>query len=309
MKCPQCQHMNLEANKFCSNCGGPLESGRDYLAGQGQKSNQEINSLIKETLNKIQKEIQIIQTGALEQFQEKAVHWAKNQMYILGIALLILTTALGIFGYRELAHLKKITDTEINKISEMSEDLQKYQNFLKDNQKEALQIVQKIQNESESLNDEINRQKEGFDEIKSQIEELGIKELQDDIKKFKNLRDTFQKKFKEFEHLESERIEQFQKLKNSYFNLTIHFDGDKDEYKEKFSRVIEKLNAKGFYVRSFVSGISVNKREVIYYNSIAKGQAEQIAQVIHEEYPDITERSLDRIERDSREILIKLKPL
>ena len=214
------------------------------------------------------------------------MRWAKTQLFFLSVAGTILIAALGVLGYRGFSEIEEAVTT--------SQD-----------------YVEQIEKESERLGKELDDEFRRLNQIRNEIKTIDLAGIRDELAEFRQLRVEFRKSINEARDIATQaRVNraEIQKLHHSFFNIFIHFDGNRDRDEGKLTFALNQLNENGFVVSGAnIARIDVNRTEVIYYDRIAKPQADLVAKSLEQEFPGIEARPLERAEQNPRQILIKLK--
>jgi hypothetical protein len=117
MECLKCKTSNPETNRFCSQCGTPLDPRictlNDYICQQ-----------VESTLKTQAKERNLIEIEIAEAISTKFVKWAKIFAYIVGIPLGLLSLMLIIFGIKSIYDIT-FASSMVEKASQIYKDAEK----------------------------------------------------------------------------------------------------------------------------------------------------------------------------------------
>ena len=99
--CRQCQHKNPDSHTYCGKCGALLRGERRQNTVLVANTKDGFNQLAESTIQAVKKEAQFIEINTLDEIHDKAIKWAKVQLFFLGSAVSILLMALFIWGYKQ----------------------------------------------------------------------------------------------------------------------------------------------------------------------------------------------------------------
>jgi seryl-tRNA synthetase len=311
MQCNQCQQENPEGNTFCGHCGARLSA----------------SNIVAETVKEIQKEAHLVEVQTVEAIQEKAISWAKVQIFFLGAAVAILQASLIIWGIMGFNDARKEIDKKMQEFVKNSEDsIKKVNKYSED----AIKSAQELKQRSDDLSTNIKQEHHNLEILHAEIKQTEdivirgeIKNLENDLKRSiaeaREIRTKFGKEFKEsITEAKSAKTQaennrrSIEKVQNSLFDIFIHFDGNMEHKNKIISEIIVNLNGEGFPIsRKNIAQVGVNTTEILYYSETAKAKALFLAKLLQETYPDIypdiPTRSPTNDAQNPKEILIKLR--
>lgn len=299
--CLQCQHENPEGNSFCGKCGALLRGERRQNSVIKTNAKDDFSQLAESTLQAVKKEAQFIAISTLDEIHDKAIKWAKVQLFFLGSAVSILLMALFVWGYKQFSDFEQLILDSQNEITVLSTQLT-------ENAAQVNQDSQRLSAQAGMLEKDIQQKLEHINALGQEINKIDTN-IQNEIM---NLRSDLLKSIHEARSLQeqakSDRFE-IQKIQNSFYDVFFQIDDD-PEFDDASQAVLFALLAQnGFLIkdRNVVSHVSVNRSEVIYYNAEAKDKAQLLVDLLRKTFPAISLRYMDRKERDAREILVKLR--
>jgi len=299
--CPKCQQDNPESNTFCGKCGALLLGERRRNIMPVADAAGEIHQLAETTLQSVKKEAHFIEISTLDEIHDKAIKWAKVQLFFLGSAVSILLMALFIWGYKQFSDFERLILDSQNEITALSGQLNENATQVSQDStrvsEQADTFGQTIQQEFQRLKQLSQRINEIDNTIHTEIQKLRS-ELLASLHEARNLQ----------EQAKSDRYE-IEKIQNSFYEIFFQIDGDHPLDDTRQTALFALLTQNGFLVkdRNIVSRVSVDRPEVIYYNAEAGEKARLLTNLLRKNFPGMTLRHLDHKDRDAREILIKLR--
>lgn len=287
MRCHKCGSEQDRSHFYCDNCGYDLHKSSYESNLQGISSEQQI----EQTIKSIEKRAHIVELETLEKIQERATKWAKINLFFLGLASSLLILAISVFGYKQITDLEKYSLESTDKIK-----------FL----------VSQAEEKTKAANAQVKNSLIRAKELNSQLETINIQAIRIKLDKLDNLKSQFNDSLLNAERIREQvtaERQNVQKLEHSFYSISMHYDGNREQLAEHLNKIIQELNNDGFQLSSpNLIEIGVNKTEVLYYNRIAQKQAELIADIVKESLalPQMTSRIISMPERNPREILIKI---
>lgn len=299
MRCPNCQAEQDSNHFYCNCCGCALHQANHNQALP------EINfeTVVEQSIDSLKKQAHTVELEALEQIQDRATKWAKANLFILGLAASFLLLALAIFGYKEITDLKTLVASETEKVELLVAD--------KSQQVELL--VARTAQATELATREATLSLQKAQQIKQEIEQINIASIQKQLNKLKELENQLASAISKSAGIRSQLTaerENVQKLQHSFFSISLHLDAGSDERKSGLSQLLNALGDEGFQLnQANIVEIGVNQTEVLYYNMIAREQAQIIASIAQESLAlkRVNTRLISMLERNPREILVKVK--
>lgn len=291
MRCPSCQSEQDQRHFYCDSCGHDLH--------HPERNNQhealpEINftGLVDQTVDEIRKQAHTVELETLEKIQERAARWAKTNLFFLGLASSVLVLAFSFFGYRKITDLEKL-------VAESSQNVAK--------------LVAETAQTTEKAKLEATASLQKAVQLKKEIEQINLKSIQTQLGRLKNLEAQLDRSVAKADKIRKQVMmerQNVQKLQHSFFSISLHLDGSREQLSTQWNSLVQALNDRGFQLnRANIVELGVNRTEVLYYNSIAEGQAEQIATIVQRNLslPRVQSRMIPMLERKPREILVKIK--
>jgi hypothetical protein len=314
MQCNQCQQENPEGNTFCGHCGARLSANNAVSDNPESKLGIDTKGIVEETVKEIQKEAHFVQVQTVEAIQEKAINWAKVQIFILGGAIAILQASLIIWGVTALSDVHKEIDKKKEEFVKSRDDaIEKVDR----SSKEAITSAEVAKQSSDNLNTKINQERDRLVIIQEEIKKTEENIIKGEIN---NLKNELKKAIAEARGniAESKNIktqaeknrQAIEKIQNSFFEIFVHFEGNIEQKSKIIPDIIAKLNSEGFLVSGRnIAQVGVNITEILYYDQNAEAKVLFLKQLLKEwyEYTDIQTRLIPKDERNPKEILIKLR--
>jgi len=301
MICSQCQQDNPESNAFCGKCGALLQGERRHNTMPVADTAGEIHQLAETALQSVRKEAHFIEISTLDEIHDKAIKWAKVQLFFLGSAVSILLVALFIWGYKQFSDFERLildSQNEITALSgQLSENAAQVSLDSARVSEQAETFGQTTQQEFERLRQLSQKINEIDNTIHTEIQKLRS-ELLVSIHEARNLQ----------EQAKSDRHE-IQKIQNSFYEIFFQIDGGHPLDEARQTALFALLTQNGFLIkdRNVVSHVSVDRSEVIYYNAETGEKAQLLTNLLRKSFPGMTLRHLGSKDRDAREILVKLR--
>lgn len=301
MICPQCQQSNPETNTFCGKCGALLLGERRRNVIPITDTAGEMHQLAETTLQSVKKEAHYIEISTLDEIHEKAIKWAKVQLFFLGSAVSILLMALFIWGYKQFSDFERLILDSQNEITALSGQLS-------ENATQVSQDSTRVSEQADTFGQTIQQEFERLKQLSQQINEID-NTIHTEIKKLRSeLLTSLQEARNLQEQAKSDRYA-IEKIQNSFYEIFFQIDGDHPLDDARQAALFALLTQNGFLVkdRNIVSHVSVDRLEVIYYNAEAGERAQLLTNLLRKIFPGMTLRHLDHKDRDAREILVKLR--
>jgi membrane-associated HD superfamily phosphohydrolase len=292
MRCPNCNSDQDETHFYCNNCGHDLHHAENH--DQPYEIMPKIDSfgLVEETVDDLKKQAHTVELETLENIQDRAAKWAKTNLYFLGLASAVLLLALSFFGY------KKITDLE---------------NLIVESENKVEKLVAEATQTTEKANLEATASLEKALKLRTDIEQVDLSSIQAKLDKLSRLEAQLDKSNQKSANISEQLLkerENVEKLQRSFYTISVQLDGSQEQSKQNWNRLMQALDEKGFQLnRANIVELGVNRTEVLYYNNIAQQQAELIASLVQDSLslPGVSSRLISMLERNPREILIKIK--
>lgn len=298
MRCPNCQSEQNQTHFFCSSCGHDLHhSAAHQLKTPAETDFKEV---IAQRVADFKREAGIIETETFGNVQKRIANWVK-----LTFGLFILSFSLmGYFGYGKLTDLQAVVADKMFLVEELATEMEGAKEQIKELVIDTKKATEQAQQETKTSLEQAHLLKVKIDSYDFEsIQEQFNNMTQLEKKLAGALTDTNNALIK----LTKER-ENVQILNHSFFSISLHVDGNKDLLADS---LIPSLSNEGFQIsEANLVVIGVNKTEILYYNEIARNQAEMIAAIVQESFAlkhPITYRSIPMLDRNPREILIKIK--
>lgn len=301
MICPQCQQSNPETNTFCGKCGALLLGERRRNTMPVADTVGEMHQLAETTLQSVKKEAHFIEISTLDEIHDKAIKWAKVQLFFLGSAVSILLMALFIWGYKQFSDFERLILDSQNEITALSEQLSE----------SATRVGQdstRVSEQANTFGQTIQQEFERIKQLSQQISEID-NTIHTEIKKLRSeLLTSLHEARNLQEQAKSDRYA-IEKIQNSFYEIFFQIDGGHPLDDARQAALFTLLAQNGFLVkdRNIVSHVSVDRPEVIYYNVEAREKAQLLTNLLRKNFPGMTLRHLDHKDRDAREILVKLR--
>ena len=299
--CSKCQQDNPDNNMFCGKCGTLLRGERRHNSNLDASTKDELHQLAENTIQEVKKEVHFIESNALEEIHDKAIKWAKVQLFFLGTAVTILLMALFVWGYKQFNDFEQLildSQQEITTLNlKLTEDAANVS-------QDSVRVGKQAKDFEQAINQEFNR----LNQLRQEINTIDLNQIRKEIQ---TIQAELLKSIGEAKNLQqqakSDRFE-IQKIQNSFYEIFFQIDDNNPLDDASQKTLFTLLNKNGFLIkdRNIVTHISVNRSEVIYYNLAAKEKAELLVTLLQKDFPTIILRHLDRKERDAREILVKL---
>jgi len=300
--CSQCQHENLGSNAFCGKCGALLRGERrQNSAVAPSNAKDDFQQLAASTILAVKKEAQFIEISTLDEIHDKAIKWAKVQLFFLGSAVSILLMALFVWGYKQFSDFEQL-------ILDSQKEIAVLNTQLTENAAQVGQDSQRVSEQAGMLEQDMQQEFEHLKQLGQEINAID-KKIHNEIS---NLRSELLESIHEAKSLQeqakSDRFE-IQKIQNSFYDVFFQIDDEHPLDEASQAVLFAQLTQNGFLIkdRNIVSHVRVNRSEVIYYNHEAKEKAQLLVDLLQKTIPAVTLRYLDRKERDARDILVKLR--
>lgn len=283
MKCNHCQHSNSEGSHYCSQCGYKLGSISEGLLISQELVDDKCSEMIEKVAMAIKKEVHDVEISAFERIQNKAINWAKLQLYAVGFAMAFVVGVLSYMGYDSYSDFSDILVAEANKVENQANKLvEKSKLTLDDLKKEQARLVD-LKNELKNI--EISEIKKKLDQLNSSIAE--VKRMREEAR---------------------EALDNIEKVKNTRFKISVHYmDNNRERRRDKIAQLKKRLSDEGYIVRDVdVANVSSNKQEIMYFHSTASENATQLQKLLSSLFPNLRTNKQTEINRDAEEIIIKL---
>jgi len=249
---------------------------------------------VENIITAIKKQAHTVELETLEKIQDRATKWAKTNLFFIGLASSVLVLSFSILGY------KTFTDLEQH-AAESTKQIEVASNQVEDKTKAAILKADSSLKKIEGLDEQIKHINIQSNQIQKELD--NVKELKDQMGKKIGMAEKILKQ------VTAER-QSVQRVQHSFFSISMQFDGSKEQLNEHRSSLIKAMNSKGFQLsRANILEIGVNQTEVLYYNEIARKQAELIAKIAKKSLalPRMESRMISMFDRNPREILVKIK--
>ncbi len=302
MICKNCQNENAETHKFCGQCGAPLGDLHNINLAPAEHTPQNYRQTLDDAINEIKKEAHFVESKTLDEIHDRAIRWAKIQMFFLGTAISISLMALLIWGYKQFSDFEQLIENSQNEIAILK-------NAVSDKAEKVSQDSDAVSRKATEFNQTINKEFERLKNLHTQIDNIDITGIHTIIQSQQNeLKQSINEAKRLQEQAKADRSE-IQKVQNSFYEVFLQIDDSLSDESHNQTNLFRTLNQNGFLIkeRNIIAHISVNKPEVIYYNVTAQAKAQLLVQLLQKDFPSIQLRNLDRKERDPREILVKLR--
>jgi len=299
--CSQCRYENPANHAFCGKCGALLHGERRQNSVIKTDTTDDFQQLAASTIQAVKKEAQFIEVSTLDEIHDKAIKWAKVQLFFLGSAVSILLMAMFVWGYKQFSDFEQLIVDSQKEIAVLNAQLT-------ENAAQVSQDSQSVREQAGTVEQAIQQE---FEHLKQLGQEISVidKKIHDEINTLRSeLLESISKAKSLQEQAKSDRLE-IQKIQNSFYDVFFQIDDDHSLDETAQAALFARLVQNGFVIkdRNIVSHVRVNRAEVIYYSHETKEKAQLLVDLLRKTFPTIALRYLDRKERDAREILVKLR--
>lgn len=275
MNCPQCNTPGRKDDLYCRKCGTALaRQAAENAAGTAHDRTQPIEKLFEEQLETFKKELRFIQIETISNINKKTENHIQTYFKRIGLALVMVIPVLGFFGYKSYSDIdrfiqgklsdldKDVQEAELN-MQKQLDDINAGSAALKEKQAQfnntyqIESIIQKI----DSLNKMHSNATAMLSSINANLSRTGqrLSEADQSLKVATGLQANYGK------------------IMNSFYEVVIQTNNE--ETKGQIQSLVETLSNDGFKINdsNVLTGIEVDRTEVLYYNRDSEEKAVAIA--------------------------------